>query len=237
MMKGLEEVSLFLTERPDEGLDPTLLTRRDIDLLLLDLRRREQHQLPKRGLDRTGGERRIVTPATRRNYLKSMAGFFGRVGEKGWGRELGLPVEFAIEQEDVPKRMAKQSPRPFSDEVAQALANPASLDLLATLDEADVGARDIWAIQVSAGRRIGEVLQLRWDCLVELDGQPYLYYDPTKVGKLDEAIPIANTELAALVRAGQTKTVKRFEPSSAGRRRTPNATGCRCFPARPTTPD
>ncbi len=47
-----------------------------------------------------------------------------------------------------------------------ALGDPADLALLAQRDPHDNGIADIWRIQLRRGRRIGEVVKLRFDCVL-----------------------------------------------------------------------
>lgn len=77
---------------------------------------------------------------------------------------------------------------PFTDDVARALADEGNLQLLAQSDPHDRGVRDIWETIVVTGRRAGEVIGLRLDCVGRCNGLPLLWHDQTKVGSLDEAI-------------------------------------------------
>jgi integrase len=91
------------------------------------------------------------------------------------------------------------------------------------MDPSDVGYPDIWSIQVRCGRRIGEVVKLRFDCVGEHLGRTWLWVDMTKVGKLDYAIQIPR-DVYDVVRARQAKTLERFgrrhgvEPTAKQRR-------------------
>ena len=67
----------------------------------------------------------------------------------------------------------------------------ASLQALArNHDPFDRGLRDVWETIIVTGRRCGEVLQLRLDCLGRYGGLAMLWHDQTKVGNYDEAVRI-----------------------------------------------
>src|ERR1700704_812508 len=81
--------------------------------------------------------------------------------------------------------------RPFSDEVARALAEETNLARLAeSYDPDDQGLRDMWETIVTTGRRSSEVLTLRWDCLGRYGGLAMFWHDQTKVGNYNAAIRI-----------------------------------------------
>ncbi len=48
-------------------------------------------------------------------------------------------------------------------------------------DPHDLGLRDMWEIVVTTGRRVREVVQVRWDCLGRYNGLPMFWHDQTKV--------------------------------------------------------
>ena len=113
--------------------------------------------------------------------------------------------------------------RPFPDEVARALADEDNLARLAgAYDPEDQGLRDIWETIVTTGRRTGEVLNLRWDCIGRYGNLPMFWHDQTKVGNYDASIRIPE-RLYDLLAARQAKTADRFisrfgrRPASAER--------------------
>ncbi|WP_225886178.1 hypothetical protein [Streptomyces canus] len=66
-----------------------------------------------------------------------------------------------------------RSRSPFPDEVAQALADEANLQQLASgHDPHDRGLRDMWETIIVTGRRANEVIQLRLDCVGRYGGLP-----------------------------------------------------------------
>ncbi|BAJ33243.1 MULTISPECIES: hypothetical protein [Kitasatospora] len=60
--------------------------------------------------------------------------------------------------------------------------------IAATYDPNDKGVRDIGESTVTTGRRIGEVLQVRWDCIGRYGGLEMFWHDQAKVGNYDAAI-------------------------------------------------
>ena len=60
------------------------------------------------------------------------------------------------------------------------------------------------------GRRCGEVLQLRLDCLGRYGGLPMLWHDQTKVGNYDEAIRVPE-RIHQMLEARQRKTLDLFQ--------------------------
>ncbi len=121
--------------------------------------------------------------------------------------------------------MIQRTRRPFTDEIARALADPGNLARLAgTFDPFDRGIRDIWETIIATGRRSSEVIGLRLDCVGRYGGLPLLWHDQTKVGNYDEAIRIPEY-IYQRITERQRKTLDRFEhhhgrpPGSAERAR------------------
>jgi integrase len=110
----------------------------------------------------------------------------------------------------------KRSRSPFSDEIARALADEENLQLLADHDINDRGVRDIWETIVYTGRRCGEVLKLRLDCIGRYHGLPILWYDQTKVGNYNEAIRIPEVLYDRLDKR-RTKSLRLFENNNGYR--------------------
>src|SRR5664279_2443353 len=128
--------------------------------------------------------------------------------ESGAAGTAGLPREFVVA---IPfgRSPSSKNPRPFSDPVLATLSDPANIALLDGWDPHDGGLADIWSIQVRCGRRIGEVVKLRLDCVSEHLGRTWMWVDMTKVGKLDYAIQIPR-DVYDLIRTRQGKTLRRF---------------------------
>ena len=110
-----------------------------------------------------------------------------------------------------PGRTTRRSRQPFADEVADALADEANLRRLAeSYDPLDRGLRDAWETIIVTGRRCGEVLQLRLECLGRYGGLPMLWHDQTKVGNYDQALRIPE-RVYQLLEGRQRKTLTLFE--------------------------
>ncbi|MEV7931266.1 tyrosine-type recombinase/integrase, partial [Kitasatospora sp. NPDC088779] len=76
-------------------------------------------------------------------------------------------------------------------------------------DPDDLGLRDVWETIVVTGRRVGEVVKLRWDCIGRYGGLAMFWHDQTKVGNYDVAIRIPD-RLYDLLAERQRKTLDRF---------------------------
>jgi hypothetical protein len=110
-----------------------------------------------------------------------------------------------------PGRTIRRTRQPFADGVARALADETNLHRLAqTYDPLDRGLRDAWETIIVTGRRCGEVLQLRLECLGRYGGLPMLWHDQTKVGNYDQALRIPE-QVHQLLKVRQRKTVALFE--------------------------
>ena len=132
--------------------------------------------------------------------------------------------------------MSFKNPRPFSDSVLRELSDPANIALLAAMDPNDGGLADIWSIQVNCGRRISEVIELRFDCVSEHLGRTWMWVDMTKVGKLDYAIQIPRDVYDLIVRPpGQDRGEVPADTRDRAHRRS-SAARSRCSPARKTNP-
>lgn len=207
---------------PGAGSDPTTLTESTAREFVADLRRAVAESRPLRGVYTTRGQQSVVTATSCPRILASLRKVMRWAMDSGAAGALGLSREFVVA---IPLGGAvpRRNPRPFSDEVWRALSDPANVAVLAAMDRSDLGHADIWSIQVRCGRRIGEVVRLRLDCVGEHLGRTWLWVDMTKVGKLDYAIQIPR-DVYDVIRARQAKTVERFrrrygvEPTAKQRR-------------------
>ena len=130
--------------------------------------------------------------------------------DTGVADQLGLDREFITALPTAGATTGRTARRPFPDEVARALAAEANLaELAATYDLNDNGARDIWETTVTTGRRIGEVIKVRWDCIGRYGGLAMFWHDQTKVGNYDAAIRIPE-RLYDVLAERQRKTLDRF---------------------------
>jgi integrase len=205
------ELGLFLqAEAPAAGHDPHTLRGEHIRRFVADQRHRERESLPSLAIKRPDGAPSPVTPSIRSQVLNNTRALLREAMENGTAERLGLDREFITR---IPTGQAapqtRTARRPFPDEVARALADEANLTLLAESDPDDMGIRDMWETTVLTGRRIGEVLNLRWDCLGRYGGLAMFWHDQTKVGNYDTAIRIPE-RLYRLLQQRQRKTLDRF---------------------------
>lgn len=205
---------------PYQGEQPGTLTAATARDFVADFRRRVTSGSPVRGMFNVDGSPSAATASTYSITMNAVRKVMRWALEEG--SPAGPPREFIVA---IPagETQACHNPRPFSDPVFQALGDPGNITLLAARDPRDNGIADIWRIQLRCGRRIGEVVRLRFDCVSEHLGRTWLWVDMTKVGKLDYAIQIPR-DIYDLVRARQHKTLTRFrarsgrDPSAAERR-------------------
>jgi integrase len=205
------ELGAFLElEAPGGGRDPAVLRREHMDRFVADQRHREREALPSLAVTRPGGAASTVTITTRSMVFNAARKLLRDALENGAADRLGLDREFIIAIPTAGATMGRTPRRPFPDEVARALADEANLSELAgRYDPGDLGLRDIWEATVITGRRIGEVIKLRWDCIGRYGGLAMLWHDQTKVGNYDEAIRIPERLYGRLAER-QGKTLDRF---------------------------
>jgi integrase len=205
------ELGVFLDlEAPGGGHDPAVLRREHMDRFVADQRHREREALPSLAIRRPGGAAGTVTTTTRSMVFNAARKLLRDALETGAAERLGLDREFIIAIPHAGATVGMTARRPFPDEVARALADEASLaNLAAAYDPDDGGARDIWETTVITGRRIGEVIKLRWDCIGRYGGLAMFWHDQTKVGNYDAAIRIPE-RLYDLLAERQRKTLDRF---------------------------
>lgn len=220
--KGCVELGTFLqAHAPDGGIDPSQLTAEHAQRYVAEIRRKERMKLPARVLSsRDHTSKVIVTPALRQTLFNGARQVLRSALETGACEQLGLPREFIVA---IPSggRTATRRRSPFPDEVARALADQANLEMLATgHDPGDQGMRDIWEAIVYTGRRAGEIINLKLECLGRYNGLPMLWHDQTKVGNYDQAIRIPEPLYERLAER-QRKTLARFADRHGGCQATP----------------
>ncbi|WP_323373597.1 tyrosine-type recombinase/integrase [Plantactinospora alkalitolerans] len=191
------------------GHDPTVLRGEHMGRFVADQRRRERDGLPSLGITKAGGKPSTVTATTRGLVFNGVRTVMRDALDSGAADRLGLDRQFVTALpacEGLPVRAR----RPFPDEVARALADETNLRRLAEHhDSAGHGVRDIWETLIATGRRIGEVLEVRWDCLGRYGGLAMFWHDQTKVGNFDAAIRIPERVYGRL-ETRQAKTLERF---------------------------
>ena len=223
--RACTELSAFLeTDAPGGGHDPAALRAGHMHRFIADQRHRERHGLPSMAVKGLYGQESTVTVVTRTDVFNGVRKILRTALDDGTAGRLGLDREFIIA---MPFAGAEplRTRRPFPDEAARALADEANLARLAEkYDPDDQGMRDVWETIVLTGRRVNEVLRLRWDCIGRYGGLAMLWHDQTKVGNYDAAIRIPD-RLYDLLAERQRKTLDRFTarhgrpPASAERAR------------------
>lgn len=205
------ELGTFLqTDVPGGGNDPTMLRVEHMQRFVADQRHREREGLASLAIKRPGGEASIVTTNTRSIVFNAVRKVLRDAMETGAADRLGLDREFITAMPSAGATLGRTARRPFPDEVARALADEKNLQQLAeTYDPLDRGLRDMWETTVTTGRRIGEVLKLRWDCLGRYGGLAMFWHDQSKVGNYDTAIRIPERLYERLAER-QRKTLDRF---------------------------
>jgi integrase len=211
LRRAAVELGTFLDlDAPDGGRDPAALRREHMDRFVADQRHREREGLPSLAITRPGGAASTVTTTTRSIVFNAARKLLRDALEDGAADRLGLDREFIIAIPTAGATMGRTPRRPFPDEVARALADEANVaELAERYDPGDLGLRDIWEATVITGRRIGEVIKLRWDCIGRYGGLAMLWHDQTKVGNYDEAIRIPERLYGRLAER-QGKTLDRF---------------------------
>ncbi|TDC05076.1 site-specific integrase [Nonomuraea longispora] len=208
--RAATELSAFLEiEAPDAGHDPRRLTIEHAQRFIADQRRREGEGLPSLAMKGSDGKPSIVSSNTRSVVANGIRKLLRDALEDGSTDRLGLDREF-ITAMPAAGGAPMRARRPFPDEVARALADETNLAMLAeTFDSEDRGLRDVWETIVITGRRVNEVLRLRWDCIGRYGGLAMFWHDQSKVGNYDAAIRIPE-RLYDVLAARQRKTLDRF---------------------------
>ncbi len=210
MRRAGVELSAFLEiHAPGGGHDPAVLTGRHMQQFAADQLHRERERLPSIVAKGRPGKLSIVTENTRHAVVRNTRRLLREALESGEAQRLGLDRAFITAMPPA-GAMIRRTRSPFPDGVARALADGANLRKLAdTFDPFDRGLRDAWEAIIVTGRRCGEVLNLRLDCLGRYGGLPMLWHDQTKVGNYDQALRIPE-RLHQLLEARQHKTVALF---------------------------
>ncbi|WP_052270326.1 tyrosine-type recombinase/integrase [Streptomyces sp. MUSC 125] len=196
-------------DAPSGGHDPSALRVEHMTRFITDQRHREQNSLPSLVMKGLTGEPSTVTQVTRTDVFNGVRKLLRDALEHGTAERLALDREFIIAMPYAGNETLRAR-RPFPDEVARALADADNLTRLAeTHDPDDLGLRDVWETIVVTGRRVNEVVKLRWDCIGRYGGLAMFWHDQTKVGNYDVAIRIPD-RLYDLLAERQRKTLDRF---------------------------
>ena len=215
--------SAFLAEHdPARGSTPATLSQATARSFVADFTRRVAEGEPALGMFNMDGSASMATPTTYSLSMNGLRRVMRWALESGAAEAAGLSREFIVAL-PAGGAVSFKNPRPFSDSALRELSDPANIALLAAMDPNDGGLADMWSIQVKCGRRISEVVGLRFDCVSEHLGRTWMWVDMTKVGKLDYAIQIPR-DIYDLIVARQAKTAERFrlahgtEPTAQQRR-------------------
>lgn len=235
--RAATELGAFLAvDAPGGGHDPAVLRSEHMRRFVADQRHRERDGLPSLVIKRTDGTASTVTTVTRSVVFNAVRRLLRDAMDTGRADRLRLDREF-ITTMPYAGATTGRARRPFPDEVARALAAEENLARLAAeFDPQDSGLRDVWETVVTTGRRIGEVLNLRWDCIGRYGGLAMFWHDQTKVGNYDAAIRIPD-RLYDVLAVRQRKTLDQFTGEHG---RPPTATeraGLALFPSPYRNPD
>ena len=183
-INGLGLLSKYLGCRPDRGLVPAVLGRRDVEGFLNRLAY----------LESTGEISRYRRNGICRDVRQVLAGIRG-LGLTRPGRPAaGLAGDFAIERGDIPADPERGEPgRDLPPEIMATLC--ANLD---TLEPAEV--KTATQLGIDTGRRPEDILGLPLHCLDrDKDGAAVLVYDNIKADRLGRRLPISETTAAVII--------------------------------------
>ncbi|MFB6816344.1 tyrosine-type recombinase/integrase [Streptomyces sp. NPDC056347] len=231
--RGCIELSAFLeAQAPGGGHDPTLLTESHMVDFIADQRHRAKHKLPSLGLRRQGRDgTSVMTDGIVCDNLNGARRLLRDALETGAAMQIGLDRAFIVILPRSQKKVGRR--KPFSDDVAKALADPQNLADLEAMDSEGHGLRDIWETLVVTGRRCSEVLEARLECIARHGKIPMFWHDQTKVGNFDEGIRISERCFRRL-QERQNKTIDRFLQRTGRLPTADERLQLALFPRRPT---
>lgn len=235
--RAITELGAFLeVDAPGGGQDPTALTVESARRFIADQRHRAAHGLPSIVMIRGDSKPSVITKNTLSLTTNAVRKVLRAALESGRAEQLQLDREFIIAMPTAGGAPLRAR-RPFPDEVARALAAEANLATLAKIyDPEDQGLRDVWETLVMTGRRVNEVLQVRWDCLGRYGGLSMFWHDQTKVGNYDAAIRIPESIYQRLAER-QHKTLDRFVARTGRTPSTAERATLALFPSNFRNPD
>ncbi len=192
----------------DRGVDATRLSEETGRAFVADLTRRAANGEPQLGLYMPDGQPSIATELSKSLTFNGLRRLMRYALDSGLSDGIGLRRDFMLAFPEGKQRHSKR-PRPLSDDVFEHLISPTNMKLLAAKDPNDLGIEDIWFIQIRVGRRIGEVVNLRYDCVSEHLGRKYAWFDMTKVNQLDYGVLIPD-DVFWVIGERQKKTAERY---------------------------
>lgn len=193
---------------PDCGADASQLTEDIGRAFVADLTRRAQNGEPQLGLYLVDGQPSTATELSKSLTFNGLRRLMRYALDSGVADAIGLRRDFMLAFPEGKLQHSKR-PRPLSDDVFEHLISPANMKLLAARDPNNLGIEDIWFIQIRVGRRIGEVVNLRYDCASEHLGRKYAWFDMTKVNQLDYGVLIPD-DVFWVIRERQKKTAEKY---------------------------
>lgn len=220
--RAAREFSAFLSlvdleDRPSTTVDDEVIRQ-----FCIEYSRRADNSEQSLSITDVAGTTTRVTPVTRKDVLVALRQLLHFGATRARSSDVSVNPRSVAGFPTLGPNV-DTSRRPFSDQVARALADEANLQLLRDKDPNDRGIANIWEIQIATGRRSGEVTSLSLDCADVYDGLPILWHDQTKVGRLDEAVRIP-APIYDLICERREKSLERFRtfhgrlPSEAERR-------------------
>jgi integrase len=215
LRRAVSELSAYLeAQAPRGGHAPCLLTRDHMVDFVADQRRRAENGLPALSIYAQSSNRgnaakkpTIVTKNALSRTFNAARRLPRDALESGTAETIGLDRAFIVALPTFHAPGVRR--RLFPDDAARALAAEENLTDLGARNYEDRGLRDIWEALVVTGRRCGEVLDVRLECLGRLNRLPVFWHDQTKVGNYDQAIRIPE-RLYELLEQRQSKTIARF---------------------------
>jgi integrase len=209
LRRSLICLSAYLAECDlHRGTRPTALTEATAREFVADFSPRVANRQQVRGIINGDGSPSLATPTTYALAMNAVRRVMRWAMDTGAAAPAQLSREFIV---SIPYggALSHKNPRPFSDPVLRELSDPMNIRLLDERAPHDGGFADIWSIQVCCGRRISEVVNLRFDCVSEHLGRTRMWVDMTKVGKLDYAVQIPRS-VYDIVLARQATTLEKF---------------------------
>jgi integrase len=193
-INGMGLLSEYLGWRPDRGLVPAVLGRRDIEGFLNRLAY----------LESTSKISRYRRNGICRDVREALAGIRALGLTRPGGPAGGLGGDFAIERGDIPADPERGEPgRDLPPEIMATLC--ANLD---TLEPPEVKVAT--QLGIDTGRRPEDILSLPLNCLDrDKDGGAVLVYDNIKADRLGRRLPISKTT-AAVITGQQDRVRARF---------------------------
>ena len=190
-INGLGLLSEYLGTRPDRGLVPAVLGRRDIEGFLNRLAYVES----------TGKISRYRRNSICRDVREVLAGIRALGLTRPGAPAAGLAGDVAIERGDIPAGPEPREPgRDLPPEIMAILC--ANLDALEP-PEVKVATQ----LGIDTGRRPEDILSLPLDCLArDKDGGAVLVYDNIKADRLGRRLPISQTTATVII--GQQDRVR-----------------------------